>query len=87
MRGHLPPAAAGVALCKIFQAELPRGHATPKDEATVAIIRNDVIVLLHLDRDRRQPFVAHSGDVKMSFALTNQILFAQIRVPALQNNP
>jgi len=25
--------------------------------------------------------------VKMSFALTNQILFAQIRVPALQDNP
>jgi len=25
--------------------------------------------------------------VKMSFALANQILFAQIRVPALENNP
>ena len=87
MRGHLPPAAAGVAFCKIFQAELPSGHAAPKHEATVAIIRNDVIVRLHLDRDRRQRFVAHPGDVKMSFALTNQILFAQIRVPALQNNP
>ena len=49
MGGHLPPAAAGVAFCKILQAELAGGHAAPKDEATVAIIRNDVIVRLHLD--------------------------------------
>jgi hypothetical protein len=86
MRGHLPPAAAGVAFCKILQAELAGGHAAPKHETTVAIIRNNVVVGIHLNRDRRQRFVAHARDVKMSFALTNQILFAQIRVPALQNN-
>jgi hypothetical protein len=83
----LPPAAAGVAFCKILQAELSGGHAAPKHEATVAIIRNNVIVRLRLDRYGRQRFVAHTGDVKMSLALTNQILFPQIRVPALQNNP
>ena len=66
----------GVRAAMAFQAELASGHAAPKHEATVAIIRNDVIVRLHLDRDRRQPFVAHPGDVKMSLALANQILFA-----------
>src|SRR5262245_53945675 len=29
----------------------------------------------------------HAGDMKMSFALTNEILFPQIRVPALEDNP
>ena len=87
MGRHLPPAAAGVAFGKIFQAELTRGHAAPKHEPTVAIIRNDIIIGLHLDRDRRQRFMAHPKDVKMSFALTIQILFAEIRVSALQNNP
>src|SRR5262249_32955754 len=87
MRGHLPPTTAGVAFCKIFQAELASGHAAPKNQATVAIIRNDMVVGRHLDRNRRQRFMAHPRDVKMSFALTNQILFAQIGVPALKNDP
>jgi hypothetical protein len=82
----LASATAGAALCKIFQAELPGGYAATKDQASVSIIRNDIIFLLHLERDRRQSFVAHPGDMKMSFALTNQILFAQIGVPALENN-
>ena len=85
VRRHLPAAASGVALCKIFEPELARRHSAPKNKTAVAIIRHDVVVRFHLDRDRRKRLMAHSGNVKMSLALTIQILFAQVRMATLQN--
>ena len=60
-------------------------RSAPENKSAVAIIRYDVIVRFHLDRDRRERLVAHSGNMKMSFALTIQILFAQVRMAALQD--
>ena len=85
MRRHLPPAASRVSLGEIFKAKLTRGHTAPEYQSAVAIVGNDVIARFHLNGDRRQRFVAHSGNVKMSFALPNQILLAQIRMATLQH--
>ena len=85
MRRHLPPPAAGVEFGKVFQAKLMCRHTAAEDETAITIIRNNIIVRFHLDRNRSQRFMAHSRDVKMSFALAIQILLAQIGVAALQN--
>ena len=86
MRRHLPAAAAGIALGEIFETELTRRHAAAQNQTAIAIIWNDIIIGLHLDRDRRQRFVPHSGNMKMSFALAVQILLAQICMPAFKND-
>ena len=85
VRRHLPAAASGIALGKIFQGKLLRGHASSKNKAAVAIIRHDVIVWLHLDGNGGERFVSHPGDMEVAFALTIQILLAQIRMPAFQH--
>ena len=85
MRWHLPAAASGIALCKIFEAKLTRCHAAPENKTAVTIIRYDVIVRFHLDRDRRKCLVAHSRNMKMPFALTIQVLFPQIRMTTFQD--
>ena len=87
MGRHLPAAAAGVALGKIFQGQIARRHAPAQNQAAIAIVGDDIIVRLHLHRNRRQRLVAHSGNVKMSFALAIKILLAQIGVAALQHQP
>src|SRR5437773_6123447 len=84
MRRHLTSATSGVALCEIFEAELTRCHAASQNQTSIAIIWHDVIVRLHLDRDRRQRLMTHSGNVKVSFTLTIQILFAQVCMATLQ---
>ena len=85
MRWHLPAAASGVALCKIFEAKLARCHAAPENKTAVAIIRYDVIAWFRLDRDRRKRLVAHARNMKMSFSLTIQVLFPQICVTTFQD--
>src|SRR6266511_6154036 len=85
VRRHLPAAASGVALCKIFESELARRHSAPKNKTAVAIIRDDVVVRFHLNRDCSERLMAHSGNMKMSLALTIQILFAQVLMATLQD--
>jgi len=85
MRWHLTAAAPVVRFAKIFKAKLARCHAAPENKTAVAIIRHDVIVRFRLDRDRRKRLVTHSGNMKMSFALTIQVLFPQICVTTLQD--
>src|SRR5262249_44313539 len=85
MRRHLPTAAPGVALCKIFETELARRYSAPEHKTAVAIIRHDMVVCFHLNRDRCERLVAHSGNMKMSLALTIQILFTQVRMAALKD--
>ena len=85
MRWHLAAATASVPFRKIFQTELTRRHAAPQYEAAIAIVRNDVIVRLHLNRHSGQRFVTHSGNMKMSLALTDQILLAQVRMAAFHH--
>ena len=85
MRRHLTAAAAGIALSEIFQTELTRRHAAPQNQTPIAIVWHDVIVRLHLDRDRRQRLVTHSGNMKVTFALTIQILLAQVCVATFQH--
>jgi hypothetical protein len=71
MRRHLSAAAAGVAFGEIFQTELMRCHAASEHESAIAIIGNDEVIPLHLDRDRRQRLVTHPGNVKVSLTLAN----------------
>ena len=85
MGWHLPAATSGIALGKIFQSKFARGHASPENKAAIAIIRNDVIVWLHLDGNGGECFVPHAGNVEVAFALAIQILLAQIRMPAFQH--
>ncbi len=85
VRWHLPAAASSIALGKIFQSKLARRHASSKNKAAVAIIRHDVIVLLHRDGNGSERFVPHARNVEVAFALAIQILLAQIRMPALQH--
>ena len=86
MRRHLAATAPGVPFREIFETELTGGHAAPEHESAIPIIRDDIVVGLHLDGDRCQSLVAHSGNVEVSLALADQILFAQIRMPALQHH-
>jgi hypothetical protein len=81
--GTLQICKSGIALCKIFEGKLTRCHTAPENKTAVAIIRYDVIVRFRLDRDRRKRLVAHARNMKMSFALTIQILFPQICVTTL----
>ena len=69
MRRHHAPAAAGFSFRKIFQRQLARGHATTEDQAAIAIVRNNVVARIKLNRNRGQRFVSHSGDMKVAFAL------------------
>src|SRR5213592_332437 len=84
MRWHLTTVAFSFRLREIIDRQLPRTHPATEDQSTIAIVRDDVIVLLHLNRNGSQPFVPHAGDMKMAFALAIEILLAQIAVPALE---
>ena len=86
MRRHLPAVALPFALREIIERQLARGHAAAEDERAVAIIPHDVIARLGLERNRRERFVPHAGNVEMPFALAIQILFAQIAMPAFEQN-
>jgi len=57
-----------------------------ENKRAVAIITADIIVRLGLKRNRSQRFMSHPRDMKMSLALTIEILLAQITVPALEQN-
>ena len=61
-------------------------HAAAKHQPAIAIIRNDVIIRLHLNGNGGKRFVTHSGDMKVAFALAIQILLAQIGMPALKHD-
>src|SRR6185437_13032211 len=74
------------ALREIIQGQLARSDAAPENERAVAIIRHDIIAFDHRHTKRSETFVAHSRNVEMSFALAIQILFAQIAVPALEQD-
>ena len=86
MRRHHPTATARFAFGKIFERELSRGHSAAEDQTAVAIKRNDVIVQFHLNGDGGERFMPHAGNVKMTFALSIQILLAQIGMPALEHD-
>src|SRR6478735_4317425 len=86
MRRHLPTVTFTLRLCEIIDRQLPRTHPATEDQSTIAIVRDDVIVALHLDRNRGQPFVPHAGDMKMTFALAVEMLLAQIAMPALEQD-
>ena len=86
MRRHHATAAAGIALRKIFEPEFPRRHSTTEHKSTIAIVRNDVIVRFHLHGNGCERFVSHPGNVKMTFALTIQILLAQVGVTTFEHD-
>ena len=86
VRRHHSPAAAGVSFREVFQTQLACGHAPAQHQAAIAIVRDNVIVRLHLDGNGRERFVAHARDMEMALALAIQVLLAQIRVPALEHD-
>ena len=86
MRRHLPTVTFALRLCKIIDRQLPRTHTATEDQSTIAVVRDDVIISLHLNRNRGQPFVPHTGNMKMAFALAIKILLAQIAMPALEQD-
>jgi hypothetical protein len=86
MRRHLPSVTFTLRLCEIIDRQLPRTDAATEDQSAIAIVRDDVIVLLHLNRNGGQPFVPHAGDMEMAFALAIEILLAQIAMPALKQD-
>ena len=73
-------------LREIIQGQLARGDSAAKNERAVAIIGNDIIAVDHRHTERRETFVAHAGNMKMALSLPIQILFAQITVPALEDD-
>ena len=85
MRWHLAPAALALALRHVIERQLARRDAATEHQRAIAIVGDDVIARLHLERDRRQRLVAHAGNVEMPFALPVQVLLAQISVPALED--
>ena len=86
MRRHLAPVALSFALRKIIERQLAGRDAPAQDNAAVAVVRDNVIAFLHRHAERRQPFMSHSGNVEMSFALAIQILLAQIAMPAFEQD-
>src|SRR5256885_15678197 len=86
MRRHLPTVTLTLRLREIIDRQLPRTHPPTEDQSTIAIVRDDVIVLLHLNRNGREGFVPHAGDMKMAFPLAIEILLAQITMPALEQD-
>src|ERR1051326_4468738 len=86
MRRHLAAVTFAFSLGEIVDRKLPRADAATEHERTIAIVGDNVIVLLHLNRDGRECFVPHAGDMEVTLALTIQILLAQIPVPALEQD-
>jgi hypothetical protein len=73
-------------LREIIERQLARGDPAAQHQRAVPVIRHDLIALDHRHAKRRESFVAHSGNVKMPFALAIQILLAQIAMPALEQD-
>ena len=86
MGWHLPTVTFALGLCEIIGRQLPRTHPATEDQSAIAIVWDDVIVALHLNRNGSQPFVSHAGDMKMAFALAIEILLAKIAMPALEQD-
>src|SRR2546423_694651 len=86
MGGHLAAVTLAFPLREIIQGQLARSDAAAEDEGAIPIIRHDIIAIDQGDAERRETFVAHSGNVEMSFALAIEILLAQIAVPALEQD-
>jgi hypothetical protein len=84
MRRHLPPVALAFSLGEIIKRQLARGDTAAEHQRAVPVVRNDIIAFLHRDPERGQSLVAHARNVKMTFALAIQILFAKIAMPAFQ---
>ena len=84
MRRHLPPVALSFPLREIIQRQFARRDSAAEHQPAVAVVRANVIAFHHRQAERRQTFVAHAGNMKMTFALTIQILLAQIAMPAFQ---
>ena len=93
MRSKINP--RNVALFR-FSQDMPLSESSKRilqyalDEAEglhhTAVIRNDVVALDHGEAERGQAFVSHPGNMEMTLPLSVQILFAQIAVPALQQD-
>src|SRR5205823_4905446 len=86
MRRHLPAVTFTLGLCEIIDRQLPRTHPATEDQSAIAIVRDDVVVALHLNRNGGQSFMPHPGNMKMAFALAIEILLAQITMPALKQD-
>src|SRR5947209_1571964 len=86
MRRHLAPVALPFPLREIIERQFARRDAAPENEPAIAIIGDDIIALRHGYAECGQPFMSHSRNVEMSFALAIEILLAQIAVPALQQD-
>ncbi len=86
VRWHLPAVALPFALGEIIERQLARSHAPAEDQGAIAIITADVITRLGRERNRRERFVPHAGNVEMALALAIEILFPQIAMPAFEQN-
>ena len=86
MRRHLPPVALAFAFGEVIERELARSDPAAENEPTIAVVRRDEIAIDHGEAERGQPFMAHAGNVKVTFALAIQILLAQIAVPAFEQD-
>jgi hypothetical protein len=86
MGRHLPSVALPRPFREVIDRQLARSDPTTEHERAIAIITGDVIAILQLHAERSQGLMAHPGNVEMSFALTIQILLAQVAVPALEKD-
>ena len=86
MRRHLPSVAFAFGLREIIDGQLPRADSTTEYQCAIAVEGNNVIILLHLNGNGSERFVAHPRNVKVTFALAIEILLAQVTMPALKQN-
>src|SRR5438067_6283419 len=86
MRRHLSSVAFAFGLREIINGQLPRADSTTEYQRAIAIEGDNVIILLHLNGNGSERFVAHPRNVKVAFALAIEILLAQVTMPALKQN-
>jgi hypothetical protein len=84
MRRHLPSVALPFPLREIIQRQFARRNPAAEDQAAIAVLRANEVAFNHRDSERSQTFVAHSGNMEMTLALTVEILLAEITMPAFQ---
>src|SRR6059058_839886 len=73
-------------LREIINGQLSRADSTTEYQCAITVEGNNVIILLHLNGNGSERFVAHPGNVKVTFALAIEILLAQVTMPALKQN-
>ncbi len=86
MRRHLPAVALPFALREIIERQLRGGDPATEHKRAVAIITADIIARIAREREGGERLVAHAGNVKVSLPLAIEILFAQIAVPAFEQD-